>query len=107
MTNLIGAQQDVVNIKLTSVPTYLSLQGKTVNVTANISSGLTDLFVDSSMRLLGSNAIKATNIYVADYILHSGYLTGDQKTTYESGCYGVAEDAVTYANGQIRTVGNN
>ncbi len=101
------AQQDVVNIKLTSVPTYLSLQGKTVNVTANISSGLTDLFVDSSMRLLGSNAIKATNIYVADYILHSGYLTGDQKTTYESGCYGVAEDAVTYANGQIRTVGNN
>lgn len=93
-------------VTLNSDVTYLELVGNPVTVNAK-SGGITvtDLFVRSSMRLLGGdNEIGATNIYVQNYILHAGGLTGTQKKSYTSGVSGEAADNVTFANGEIRTV---
>lgn len=86
---------------------YLDIKGDAVNVTTNGTITVTDLFVNPSMRLLGDNAITATNIYVNDYILHSGNLTGSLKTEYTSGVFGESKDSKTYKNGQIRTISGN
>ncbi len=83
---------------------YLRIEGTAVNVTTP-TGGLTvtDLFVDKSMRLLGTNAITATNIYIADYILTSGHLSGSLEKEYTSGVAGEQKDVNTYKNGKIRT----
>ncbi len=91
-------------VTLNNNVTYLTIVGNAVDVTAdNIT--VTDLFVNSSMRLMGSNALNATNTYVADYILHAGGLKeGTLQTEYESKVYGEAKDTETYKDGAIRTV---
>lgn len=93
------------SVTLKSDVTYLELIGDPVTVNAG-GIKVTDLFVKSAMRLLGSNTIKAKNIYVQDYILHAGGLEGNQRESYTSGVYGESEDKATYANGEIRTVSN-
>ena len=97
------------NVTLNENVTYLELVGNPVTVNAKADEiKVTDLFVKSSMRLLGSdNKITATNIYVQDYILHAGGLTGQQKRSYTSGVNGEAADNTTFANGEIRTVSSN
>lgn len=91
------------SVEINSNVDYLEVKGNAVNVTADGIS-VTDLFVNTSMRLLGNNTLTAENIYVNDYILHAGGLTGTQKTSYTSNVYGETEDRITYANGEIRTV---
>lgn len=91
-------------VSLSNSIDYLDIKGDAVNVTTNGPITVVDLFVNPSMRLLGDNAINATNIYVNDYILHSGKLTGTRKTEYTSGVYGESKDSTTYKNGQIRTI---
>lgn len=87
---------------------YLEIKGNAANVVTSVSGiTVTDLFVNTSMRLLGKNKLTATNIYVNDYILHSGNLTGNQKKEYISKVHGETVDATTYKSGQIRTVSNN
>lgn len=94
-------------VSLSSGIKYLDIKGEAVNVTTNGLITVTDLFVNPSMRLLGSNAISATNIYVNDYILHSGNLVGSLRTEYTSGVFGESKDSKTYKNGQIRTISGN
>lgn len=86
---------------------YLDIKGEAVNVTTSGTIIVTDLFVNPSMRLLGDNAITATNIYVNDYILHSGKLIGTLANEYTSGVFGESKDSKTYKNGQIRTISGN
>lgn len=94
------------SVEINSDVDYLEVKGNAVNVTADGIS-VTDLFVNTSMRLLGNNTLSATNIYVNDYILHAGGLTGTQAKTYTSNVYGESADNKTYANGEIRTVAGN
>ena len=95
-----------VNVK--SSIKYLEIKGNAANVVTSVGGiTVTDLFVNPSMRLLGANKLTATNIYVNDYILHSGNLVGNQQKVYNSGVHGEAKDATTYKSGQIRTVSNN
>lgn len=94
-------------VNLSANVTYLEIKGNAADVTTNGAVTVTDLFVNPSMRLLGSNAITATNIYVNDYILHSGNLVGTLQKKYDSKVSGETEDAETYKNGQIRSVSSN
>lgn len=94
-------------VNLKSDIEYLEIKGDAANVETDGARKVTDLFVNSSMRLLGTNELTATNIYVNDYILHSGKLVGTQQTEYTSGVYGEAKDVTTYKNGQIRTVSSS
>lgn len=66
------------------------------------------LFVEKSMRLLQGNEIEATYIYVEDYILHAGGLTGAQQKEYNSKvAYEGDAHKDKYKNGVIRTIGGN
>lgn len=94
-------------VNLKANVTYLEIKGNAADVTTNNTVTVTDLFVNPSMRLLGSNAITATNIYVNDYILHSGNLVGTLQKKYDSKVSGETEDTETYKNGQIRSVSSN
>lgn len=98
----------VTNVTLNGNIKYLQVKGETVNVTTPTSGiQVTGLFVNGAMRLLSTNAISATNIYVSDYILHSGLLSGTQQKSYTSRVVGEPVDNKTYANGEIRTVSAN
>ena len=105
---VIEAAGTVPTVKLNNNVDYLTIKGNAANViTPPAGITVTDLFVNPSMRLLGTNKITATNIYVNDYILHSGNLSGTQKTSYDSKVTGEDEDTTTYKNGVIRTVAGN
>lgn len=91
------------DIKATAIE-YLEINGDPTTVTAKDWT-ITDLIVNKSMRLLGENTLKATNIYVATggYILHAGGLSGKIQTTYNAKTFGAVD--VPYA-GVVRSTNN-
>lgn len=83
---------------------YLEINGDPTAVTAN-GWEITDLIVNSSMRLLGENTLKAANIYVATggYILHAGGLSGSINTTYNAKTFGAKD---VKCEGVVRSTNN-
>lgn len=108
--NVDAPVKNIADVNIASMTAnYLEINGKTANVTSNVTKELKTLLVNSSMRYLSSNKdLTVTDVWVADYILHGGNLKvateniNKNNGEYNSGIFGAEDDKYS---GEVRTTG--